>query len=299
MQQVAAAFIRRTADTVQRRTQQLDANQLCKLAVTLGSRARSDTACEVAPPLDTALPPGWHLVYFTPSFQEEALGPDGSDRSFNPDPPFTRRMWAGGRLKWDTHSPLRIGQTVTEHTKVVKAEPKTNKHGGEMILAGVEKQYETQDGVVLTDQREWVFLPELSDQGSSSSKSGERTQPSIRRYATTSPTIASRSHVQTAVSLFRFSALTFNGHKIHYSLPWVRDVEGHREIVVHAPLNLVLMLELYRSVHGEGKPPASMEYRAVSPIYAHEEYVIHLAESGEVWCEKRLDGALCLTGRIL
>ena len=62
-------------------------------------------------------------------------------------------MWAGGRLKWDTHSPLRIGQTVTEHTKVVKAEPKTNKHGGEMILAGVEKQYETQDGVVLTDQR--------------------------------------------------------------------------------------------------------------------------------------------------
>jgi hydroxyacyl-ACP dehydratase HTD2-like protein with hotdog domain len=86
-------------------------------------------------------------------------------------------------------------------------------------------------------------------------------------------------------------------HQIHYSQPWTRRIEGHPEIVVHAPLNLILMLELYRKTY-QTAFPASIEYRAVGPLYAGEEYRINLAESGEVWCDREEDGGVCMTGRI-
>jgi hydroxyacyl-ACP dehydratase HTD2-like protein with hotdog domain len=72
---------------------------------------------------------------------------------------FLGRMWAGGRLKWHTNNGLKIGQRVTEHTKLFKADAKRNKLGQEMIVAGAEKQYETEDGIVLTDQRYIMPFP--------------------------------------------------------------------------------------------------------------------------------------------
>lgn len=96
---------------------------------------------------------------------------------------------------------------------------------------------------------------------------------------------------QSPVSLFRFSALTFNPHKIHYSVPWARDVEGHSDIVVHGPLNLICILDLWRdslsggvaSEASEAAVPESITYRATSPVYAEEEYRIMLdVESGDV-----------------
>jgi hydroxyacyl-ACP dehydratase HTD2-like protein with hotdog domain len=92
---------------------------------------------------------------------------------------------------------------------------------------------------------------------------------------------------QSPVTLFRFSALTFNSHKIHYSLPWAQQVEGHRGLVVHGPLNLISILNFWRDVKGEkgGEPeqivPESISYRATSPLYADEEYKIVLEEDGE------------------
>lgn len=90
------------------------------------------------------------------------------------------------------------------------------------------------------------------------------------------------------VTLFRFSALTFNPHKIHYSLPWARDVEGHRDLVVHGPLNLISILDLWRDDRtesgGSSDPglflPESISYRATSPLYAGDEYRIVLDEEG-------------------
>ena len=135
-------------------------------------------------------------------------------------------------------------------------------------------------------------------------------------YQPDSPIIATSRYNQSAISLFRFSALTFNGtcinltlledllnnncllaHQIHYSLPWTQRVEGHPDIVVHAPLNLILMLELYRKSHPD-TTPTSIEYRAVSPLYAGDAYSINLSQSGEVWCGRDQDQGVCLTGRI-
>jgi hydroxyacyl-ACP dehydratase HTD2-like protein with hotdog domain len=93
--------------------------------------------------------------------------------------------------------------------------------------------------------------------------------------------------LQTPVTLFRFSALTFNPHKIHYSLPWARDVEGHRDIVVHGPLNLISILDLWRDTRGRDSAdptaiiPQRISYRATSPLYAGEEYRVVLQEKGD------------------
>ena len=88
-----------------------------------------------------------------------------------------------------------------------------------------------------------------------------------------------RDFDQTAVSLIRFSALTFNGHKIHYSRDWCREVEGHRDLVVHGPLNLINILDLWRDSTTSGAPeevPSQISYRAMSPLYVNEPYRILL-----------------------
>jgi hypothetical protein len=146
------------------RKQILDANQLQLLSTTLD---RSPTSIE--PPKEgTPIPPGHHLVYFTPSIAEQELGRDGTDRTVNPLSPFTRRMWAGGHLEWnqDPSSRLKVGQNVIETTKILSAEPRKLKSGGEMIVVGVEKTFENDKGVALTDRRNWVFQKEIGPKNS-------------------------------------------------------------------------------------------------------------------------------------
>jgi hydroxyacyl-ACP dehydratase HTD2-like protein with hotdog domain len=105
----------------------------------------------------------------------------------------------------------------------------------------------------------------------------------------TSERVRTRLLRQSPVTLFRFSALTFNPHKIHYSVPWARDVEGHKDIVVHGPLNLISILDFWRDVRqqqqwGEGDRhislivPEMISYKATNPLYADEEYQLVLEE---------------------
>lgn len=90
-----------------------------------------------------------------------------------------------------------------------------------------------------------------------------------------------RDFTQTPVSLFRFSALTFNAHRIHFDKEWCRQVEGHRDIVVHGPLNLINMVDLWRDVNGGDVLPKKVTYRATSPLYAGERYRIVMDEPKE------------------
>lgn len=161
---IAASFLSRFQTSgPQTRTQTLDANQLQLLTLTLnrsslfpGSPSLSNTN---APPLDTPVPPGYHLVYFTPAFLEGELGADGTDASYNPELPFTRRMWAGGEVLWPRGAdgkvnPLRMGQEVCETTRVLSAEAKVVKKTGEdMIVVGVEKEFANEHGVAIIDRR--------------------------------------------------------------------------------------------------------------------------------------------------
>jgi hydroxyacyl-ACP dehydratase HTD2-like protein with hotdog domain len=146
-------FARFGSKPISVRKQVLDANQLHLLNITLG---RSPTSTQ-APANGTPIPPGYHLAYFSPSILEAELGLDGTDRTVNPLSPFTRRMWAGGELQWiqDESSLLRVGQEVQETTKMLSAEPKKLKSGGEMLVVGVEKTFENEKGVALVDRRQY------------------------------------------------------------------------------------------------------------------------------------------------
>jgi hypothetical protein len=138
--------------------QYLDANQLQKLALTLNRthlHYHAHSITSRAPKPGTPLPPGYHLVYFTPGGLEAELGPDGTDRTFSPTAPFTRRMWAGGTIRWSKGVELRVGEEAEERTRLVSAVPKRARDGGEMVLVEVEKEVWGKRGLAVVDLR-WV-----------------------------------------------------------------------------------------------------------------------------------------------
>lgn len=140
------------------REQLLDANQARLFSLTFGRQKLhpdDKLSADGAPLKGTPLPPGYHWAYFTPPFLEQDLGEDGTDKTLNPLRPWTRRMWAGGELQWRQGSAelLRVGSTVTEITRIVSAEAKTMRNGDSMILAGLEKTYESDNGIGLVDKR--------------------------------------------------------------------------------------------------------------------------------------------------
>lgn len=257
------------------RKQLLDRNQIVRLSLTLNrpSLYRGVQIFEDKVPLNgTPLPPGYHLVYFTPAALPADLGRDGTDVSYSPAEPFTRRMWAGGKINWEKENPLRIGDEATETTKLVSTESKVTRAGEEMIVVGVEKTFENAKGLALLDRRDWVFRKQLSGPPPSQDYA-DSTENDDTLLPQANASQKSRNFLQTAVSLFRFSALTFNAHKIHYSRPWCREVEGHRDIVVHGPLNLINMLDFWRDEQADDFTiPKSIRYRATAPFYAEENY---------------------------
>ncbi|PSS22236.1 hypothetical protein M430DRAFT_41009 [Amorphotheca resinae ATCC 22711] len=275
---IASQFLTKTQTLPPlKQTQFLDANQLQRFSATL---SRAELAASL-PAHGTLLPPCYHLAYFTPAQPEELLGRDGTDTTFNPPRPFTRRMWAGGELEWcdDAERGLSVGQEVVETTRLLSAVGKKTRAGEEMVVVGVEKTFENEHGVALVDKRNWIFRPEITTPQAPASKPIEVPLPE-GKYV--------RDFVQTPVTLFRFSALTFNAHKIHYNREWCREVEGHRDLVVHGPLNLINMVNLWRDVRGGNAVPRKISYRATSPLYAGEKYRVVMDEEREKVTEVRI-----------
>ncbi|KAL4973873.1 hypothetical protein BDW66DRAFT_96545 [Aspergillus desertorum] len=308
---IATSFLSRFQSLgPQTRTQTLDGNQLRLLSLTLNRPSLFSTTpplsqlatttpntCEAEIANGTPLPAGYHFVYFTPAFLENELGADGTDTSYNPAHPFTRRMWAGGEVCWPRDrdgrvNPLRVGERVTETTRVLSADAKVvKKTGEEMIVVGVEKEFRNEIGIAVIDRRNWVFRKALPSPSTNQTPNlPTPTSPSsIPATSTTTSSIDGLTHTrtfrQTAVTIFRFSALTFNPHKIHYSQPWCRQVEGHKDIVVHGPLNLIAILDFWRDLRNSAAGadadanvflPDKISYRATSPLYAEDEYRIVL-----------------------
>ncbi|XEV06965.1 hypothetical protein FSHL1_012252 [Fusarium sambucinum] len=275
------------------RRQLIDANQLQKLALTLNRSSLNGQDVSEQPPIEgTPVPPGYHLVYFTPNGTEAELGNDGSDTTFNASAPFTRRMWAGGKMTWATDVSLRVGDQVEERTKLLSATPKKSRSVGEMVLVEVEKEFWGPKGLGLTDRRSWVFRPQIDlDAMQEAPKPLEnivRGPSTIRDIDARSGGHPIRELRWSPVGLFRFSALTFNGHMIHYNQDWTRNVEGHPGEVVHGPLNLINLLDYWRDIHGNGEGPRGISYRALSPLYAGQTYNIRTetiqdTEDGKAW----------------
>ncbi|KAL9601877.1 MAG: hypothetical protein Q9219_002230 [cf. Caloplaca sp. 3 TL-2023] len=243
---------------------------------------------------DWTIPPGHHLVYLPPLTPLSSLCSDGTDPLHSPGAPFTRRLWAGGDIDFQsqslrTHCRLRCDESITDVQ--IKG-----RQGGEKIYVNIERQVwlegRTAATLKLTENRKLVFLREQSNPIRDPIKSPYEAEASYT--LTPSPSL-----------LFRFSALTFNAHRIHLDLAYCRETEGHRNLVVHGPLSLVLMLQLVRdhlrSRPGQRERISRIEYRCLAPLYAEEEMTVCLRRKAsnlyDVWIEGP-DGGLAVKGTV-
>ena len=203
-----------------------------------------------------ALPPLWHWLYFLEIAPQSKIGPDGhAERGdFLPPVPLPRRMWAGSRFSFDGE-PIRVGETIQRLSEIKSVEPKTGSTGS-MVFVTVQHTISGPRGVSFVEQHDIVYREPA--------KPGEAPKPP--RPAPTDATWT-REILADPVLLFRFSALTFNGHRIHYDQPYVTGTEGYPGLIVHGPLMGMLQIELARRSNA-GKVVRSFEFRALSPVFS-------------------------------
>src|SRR5271170_2551734 len=230
------------------------------------------------------LPQGHHIVYFpTAAVPESRLDSDGTETTYNPGPPFSRRMWAGGRIEWPQDVDLLVGNPTKEIMKLDKIENKTRSGGGEIIVMSIEKKLFTQEDVeAVHETRQWVFLKDGDASAAQSS--------TIKKSTGNKPTrdsVFQHSINLTPTALFRYSALIFNSHAIHLSKEHCLK-EEHPNLVVHGPLTFSLLLEAARGTIR--KRWKTVSYRAVGPAYVGDTITLNVGVEkdgkADAWAEK-------------
>lgn len=202
----------------------------------------------------TELPPLWHWLYFLPQHRESELGPDGHARrgGFLPPVPLPRRMWAGGRLEW--LAPLRVGDRIERTSRIQSITHKSGRTG-DLVFVVVRHEVRNAQGLALTEEHDIVYRP-LAQPG----------DPAPAPQAAPGDAPWTREIVPDPVLLFRYSALTFNGHRIHYDRSYVTEVEGYPGLVVHGPLIATLLVDLARRERPDARL-ASFRFKAVRPTF--------------------------------
>lgn len=209
----------------------------------------------------TPLPPLWHWVYFLGTATREGTAQDGHPKrgDFLPPVPQARRMYAGGSLSF--HGPIRVGDHLQRVSTVMSVEDKTGRSGR---LTIVRVRHEVGgETPVLTEEQDLVFI----DRG---------TPPDIETLPVPEPQMWGERFITDEVLLFRFSALTFNSHRIHYDRDYATGVEGYRDLVVQGPLTAILLAEMARV---NGVDLRTFRFRAQAPLYVGDP--IHLRGTAE------------------
>ncbi|MEX2396670.1 MAG: MaoC family dehydratase N-terminal domain-containing protein, partial [Balneolales bacterium] len=206
---------------------------------------------------DDALDPCLHWLYFTPIDQQYTLDSDGHVKKgdFIPPIPSPRRMAAGGKIVF--HEVLMLGE-LTEKTSAIKSIEEKQGSSGKLTFLTVNHKLQQNDDVAIDEDQHIVYM-----------ETSYRNQHLTRtKYLDIHPEW--RDSYQTdSVKLFRFSALTFNAHRIHYDEPYAQDVEGYPTLVVHGPLIVILLAENFAKHHPE-RTITEIVYRAVGPMYKGE-----------------------------
>ena len=211
---------------------------------------------DAQPAKGTPVPPLGHWLYFLPQAPQSQLGPDGHPRrgGFLPPVPLPRRMWAGGRLTWVPGNPLRVGDAAR---KVSRIESVTHKSGrtGEMVFVLVKHEVHNAQGLCLTEEHDIVYVAAAQPGAKPASPIAAQTAATWQRRI-----------VPDDVLLFRYSALTFNGHRIHYDRQYVTEVEGYPGLIVHGPLIATLLTDLVRR-HESHAVMRRFAFRALRPTF--------------------------------
>ncbi|MDX6007395.1 FAS1-like dehydratase domain-containing protein [Cupriavidus necator] len=233
-----------------------------------------------------AIAPLWHWLYFLPVYRRSETGSDGhgSRGGFLPPVPLPRRMWAGGRVNF--HQPLRIGDLAYKVSTILDVSAKSGRSGS-LAFVTVEHKYYGTSGLAITEEQDIVYREAANPNASMPAAVPAPTGEEWVQEVETDP-----------VLLFRFSALTFNGHRIHYDKPYASGVEHYPELVVHGPLQAMLLLELVRKY----LPDATVKtfsFRGVRPTFVPQRLFVCGKRSSdgkavELWIRHE-DGALAMS----
>jgi len=247
----------------------MDPGHASRIATTLG---------ETVPLQGDPLPTLWHWAYFLESIPLDMLGTDGHPArgAFLPPADNRNRMWAGGRVEF--LAPLRVGMDA-EKTSTVSAIQEKKGRTGSLLFVTVRHEVSQDGKLVIREEQDIVYRepspPKLvGSEHAPVSQWKDRVEPS-------------------AVMLFRYSAVTFNGHRIHYDHPYVTQTEGYPGLVVHGPLIATLMCKAFRRAH----PNATLRhlsYRGLRPLIAPTPFdvagAITAPGQASLWAEQ--DGTL-------
>ena len=198
-----------------------------------------------------AAPPLAHWLYFLPNYRQSEAGPDGHavKGAFLPPVDLPRRMWAGSRLEF--LRPLEVGANV-KRVSTIKDVIEKEGRSGRLVFVTVRHELSDAKGLVLSDEHDIVFR-------------GESALVAKPIPAPANETWHREIHPDP-VLLFRYSAVTFNSHRIHYDHPYVTRVEGYPGLVVHGPLTATLLIDLFRR-SAPGVKVKTFAFRAVRPLY--------------------------------
>ena len=216
------------------------------------------------------LPPLWHWLYFLPLAPMSDVGPDGHPKrgGFLPPVPLPRRMFAGGRFEY--HHPLRIGEPVSRTSRITDVSGKEGR-SGTLVFVTVRHEIANAAGVALTEEHDIVYR-----------ENPRPDAPVPKPMPAPVGETFSREIAPDPVLLFRYSALTFNSHRIHYDRSYVTEVEGYPGLIVHGPLIATLLVDLLRRSLPDAKV-ARFAFRAVRPLFdIHRFSVCGRAEGRQV-----------------
>lgn len=231
-----------------------------------------------------AAPQLLHLCLAPPTAPTSALGPDGHPArgGFLPPVALPRRMWAGGAFSFIED--IRIGETVTRRSTIRDISVKEGR-SGTLCFVTVDHLIESAGRRVVEERQDIVYR---DVEASGGAKPRGEAAPA-GRYR--------RQVIPSAALLFRYSALTFNGHRIHYDNPYARSEEGYPGLIVHGPLQATQLVQFAAEIHG--KAPRLFQFRSISPLFDIADYTLNATEDGEgmrLWTSY-VDGPVAMEAR--
>jgi 3-methylfumaryl-CoA hydratase len=238
------------------------------------------------PALGDALPPLWHWLYFLPRHRQSEIGPDGHARrgGFLPPVALPRRMWAGGRLAFAT--PLRIGEAIRRVSTIKSVQSKSGRSGPLVFVTVLHEVFGSFGGAI-SEEHDIVYR-EAPKPDDVVAKPPARTNEAWLREVRPDETL-----------LFRYSALTFNAHRIHYDRRYVMETEGYPGLIVHGPLIATLLAELAR--RSVPRRLTSFAFRAASPLFDIDAFSVCGAPTAdgeaEFWA-RSAEGVLAMEAKV-
>ena len=280
---MTAAELQAWVGKTETRTDQITSMQVAGLSATLDINCPPPRSGDPVPPL-------WHWMWFLPIHNQSELGADGHAKTgdFLPPVPLPLRMWAGGRFEFQR--PLRVGQTYTRTSRILDVRQKEGR-SGPLIFVIVRHEIGDSEGLALSEEQDIVYR--------NNSTAGEsRTAPV---HAAPADAAWERMIQPDDVLLFRYSALTFNAHRIHYDRRYATEVGAYPGLVVHGPLIATLLLDLVRRNSPDTKI-RRFAFRAVNPLFDTEPFVVCGKPEGDgktisLWA-KDAAGRLATTAKV-